>query len=226
MSPAWPIEHVIESADDIHHRAWPTPLLRTIWRCSVTRPAVVLGSSQITTPDQEALAAEYGFDICRRASGGAAVWLSPSSSIWVDVFVPHSDVAHRDDIGKAAVVIGRAWQAALWRIGHTTTVHQGPMVTTPLSKLWCFDGIGPGEVVDVSTGGKMVGISQRRTRVGSRFQCVAYLYDDSEFAQKVVGLPKNSQLRVIRPVRASSEHEIAALISYFVAELPSINSAK
>ena len=43
---------------------------------------------------------------------------------------------------------------------------------TPWSRKVCFGGLGPGEVtVD---GHKLVGISQRRTRDGARFQCVVH----------------------------------------------------
>ena len=47
--------------------------------------------------------------------------------------------------------------------------HPGPLLKRPWSELVCFAGLGPGEVtVD---GRKVVGISQRRTRSGARFQC-------------------------------------------------------
>lgn len=43
------------------------------------------------------------------------------------------------------------------------------MVSSPLATVVCFAGLAPGEVtVD---GAKVVGISQRRTRAGARFQC-------------------------------------------------------
>ncbi|HEX2382259.1 MAG TPA: hypothetical protein VHI95_06460, partial [Acidimicrobiales bacterium] len=45
----------------------------------------------------------------------------------------------------------------------------------------CFAGLGPGEVT--IGGRKAVGISQRRTRAGARFQCVAYeRWDPSQLA--------------------------------------------
>ena len=46
----------------------------------------------------------------------------------------------------------------------------------------CFAGVGPGEVL--LDGRKVVGISQRRTRVGARFQCVVLrTWDPSELAR-------------------------------------------
>jgi hypothetical protein len=46
------------------------------------------------------------------------------------------------------------------------------MTHTAWSRLVCFAGIGPGEVL--VGGRKAVGISHRRTRAGARFQCVAH----------------------------------------------------
>jgi hypothetical protein len=47
------------------------------------------------------------------------------------------------------------------------------MIRSPWTPMVCFAGLGPGEVtVD---GAKVVGISQRRTRVGALFQCAVPL---------------------------------------------------
>jgi hypothetical protein len=54
-----------------------------------------------------------------------------------------------------------------------TTVHTGGISDAELSRLVCFAALGPGEVSQGST--KLVGISQRRTRQGAKFQCIAYL---------------------------------------------------
>jgi hypothetical protein len=48
----------------------------------------------------------------------------------------------------------------------------------------CFGGLGTGEVVDAD-GRKLVGISQRRTRAGARFQCMAHAIWEPE---RLVGL--------------------------------------
>ena len=50
-------------------------------------------------------------------------------------------------------------------------VHTAALVSTPWSSLVCFAGLGPGEVV--LDGRKVVGLSQRRTRLGARMQTVA-----------------------------------------------------
>ena len=52
-------------------------------------------------------------------------------------------------------------------------VHDGPMTGGRWSSLVCFAGFGPGEVLLRQR--KLVGISQRRTRNGSRFQCMVHV---------------------------------------------------
>ena len=217
---SWQLEHVVDTAQEIHERPWPNPLVPTVWHCDVTSPSLVLGITQGMGPDIVQRAQDADVALCRRSSGGAAVWLSPKSSLWIDVFVPVGHVAFRQDIGKAAVIVGRAWQSALWRIGHSTAVHDGPMVKSANSAAWCFDGLGAGEVSDLGTGGKIIGISQRRSRRGSRFQCVGYLVDDTATGRSLVELPSEEPLRSLRTLNIGSESEIVQLISYFVAELP------
>ena len=51
-------------------------------------------------------------------------------------------------------------------------LNTGAMVRTAWSDRVCFAGIGAGEVI--RDGAKLVGISQRRTRVAARFQCALY----------------------------------------------------
>ena len=220
MNAPWQFEHLVDSAQVIHGRPWPEPLVPTVWRCDVTTPSLVFGSNQPMGPEVTARALEAGVTVCRRRSGGSAVWLGPSSSLWLDVFIPAGHVAYRHDIGKAAIIVGRAWQAALWRIGHSVVVHDGPLVKSANSAVWCFDGLGAGEVTDVSTGGKIIGISQRRTKSGSRFQCVGYVVDDTTRGRSLVELPSGEPLRPLRTLNISDETEIAQLISHFMAELP------
>ena len=58
------------------------------------------------------------------------------------------------------------------RVSSDLVVHDGPMRSTPWSRLVCFDGLGAGEVL--LGGRKLVGISQRRTRDAARLQCCWY----------------------------------------------------
>jgi lipoate-protein ligase A len=137
------------------------------------RPTLVLGSSQRpeTVVDQRALEAA-GVDLVRRRSGGGAVLLEPRASTWIDVLLPRSDAHWSDDVVKAAFWLGDAWAHALRALGVDAQVHRGGLEKTRWGALVCFGAIGPGEVA--VAGRKVVGISQRRTRAGARFQCLVH----------------------------------------------------
>ncbi len=160
----WTIEHSAGTAQDLHDLAMgPDPLVRIN---EVTGPAVVLGSDR----SRSGLAARTpGVELARRHSGGGAVWLSPGAQLWVDVLVTSDDPRHFDDIRRAAHWIGDAWSAAL---GTPAATWRSGMTNVEASRIACFAGVGPGEVMLGDR--KLVGISQRRTRDWSRFQCVAY----------------------------------------------------
>lgn len=141
----------------------------------VTGPAVVLGSTQDDGDVDRRAARAAGVDVVRRRSGGGAVWVAPGDPLWIDVVVPRDDRLWHDDVAAAFVPIGRAWATMLADLGVTgTMVHEGPLVETAWSRRICFAGTGPGEVL--LDGRKLVGIAQRRSREGARFQC-AYTVD-------------------------------------------------
>lgn len=98
--------------------------------------------------------------------------MEPATSAWVDVFVPTGDPLWHADVGKAFHWLGRTLAAAFADVGVPASMHPGPYEAGPSDGLLCFASLGPGEVV--VDGRKLVGISQRRTREGSRFQCITY----------------------------------------------------
>lgn len=141
-------------------------------------PALVLGSTQAADVVDAAAAARHGVSVVRRRSGGGAVLVGTGDVVWVDVFVPADDTLWDRDVGRATHWLGRAWTDALGALGTEAVWHDGPLVKGPWSSLVCFAGLGPGEVRAVAPspfGGKVVGISQRRTRAGTHFQCAALL---------------------------------------------------
>jgi lipoate-protein ligase A len=137
----------------------------------------VLGSAQrdAAVADEDACAAA-GVDVVRRRSGGGAVLLIPGEVVWFDVVVPAADLRAAGidaDVGASMTWLGRRVAAALADVGVRSEVHTGGMLAcSAWCPLVCFAGIGPGEVV--VDGVKLVGISQRRTRAGARFQCAAH----------------------------------------------------
>ena len=173
MTGEWVVERRRGSAADLHALDWPDPVVPTVWVLEVDAPALVLGSTQkADTVDTDRLAVE-GIALARRRSGGGAVLLEPGGSVWVDVLLPRHDPRWVDDVGRSFTWLGRAWVAALADLGiGDAQVHAGALQCGRFGKQVCFAGIGPGEVtVD---GVKLVGLSQRRTRAGARFQCVVH----------------------------------------------------
>ncbi|MGH9038091.1 MAG: lipoyl protein ligase domain-containing protein, partial [Acidimicrobiia bacterium] len=132
-------------------------------------------SSQPEATVDAGRAAAAGVDVARRPSGGGAVLVVPGDAIWADVFLPAGDPLWSDDVGVAFHWLGRTWAAALDHVGVAARAYEGPMRHSPWSKLVCFAGVGPGEVLHTASGRKIVGLSQRRTRTHARFQCCALL---------------------------------------------------
>lgn len=124
-----------------------------------TVPAVVLGSTQADPSGAAAI------EVVRRRSGGGAVLVTRDDPLWVDVDLPVGDPLWSDDVGASFGWLGSAWAVALG----AGDVHDGPFVPGRWGRTVCFASRGPGEVfVD---GAKVVGLAQRRTRAGARFQC-------------------------------------------------------
>jgi lipoate-protein ligase A len=168
---SWGVERLAGSAADLHAIELPDPVERAVWILEATAAALVLGSTQATVEVS-------GLAVCRRKSGGGAVLVRPGEVLWIDVLIPRTDDLWDEDVGRAAHWLGRTWAQALGQ----GVVHTGGLVPTFWSSQICFAGVGPGEVL--IDGRKVVGISQRRTRVGARFQCVVLrVWDPTELAR-------------------------------------------
>ena len=138
------------------------------WGDDEERGALVLGSSQSEELVNAEALRRRGLELMKRQSGGGAVLVVPEALVWIDVFIPRDDPLWEDDVSKSALWLGKVWQATLLEFGIATEVHQGPYQPGKWGKLICFAGRAAGEVfVDDK---KTVGISQRRTRQGARFQ--------------------------------------------------------
>ena len=169
----WEVEQLKGTAQQLHDA--PVSFdRRAVLVQLVTRPALVLGSTQpIDTVDLDATA-ERGLEVARRHSGGGAVLLSPGTHVWVDVVVPAGDPLWLDDVARSSWWLGASWARAVTALSEQpASVHHGGLDDRELGRLACFAATGPGEVLVGDR--KIVGISQRRTRLGARFQCVVYL---------------------------------------------------
>lgn len=155
------------------------------------RPAqrcLVLGSTQPEAVVDDRAAAARDTVVARRRSGGGAVLVAPEDPVWADVWLPAGDPLWADDVIVAGHWVGEWWARALGRLGIATTVHHGPSLPAPWSRLVCFAGVGPGEVVAV--GRKLVGLAQWRSRQGALFQSCAYRrWDPASLAAVLAPVP-------------------------------------
>jgi lipoate---protein ligase len=172
----WSVELATGTAAQLHLDA-PDLGRRTVRVQQVRRPAVVLGSTQREDVVDAAALAAHGLQLATRRSGGGAVLLGPAAQVWIDVSLPVGDPLWVDDVGRSSWWLGDVWAATLREsASHLVAppvVHHGGVDDPELGRLVCFAALGPGEVS--VAGRKVVGISQRRTRDGARFQCVVHL---------------------------------------------------
>lgn len=210
MTGGWSVAHLAGTPQELHDLDPGVNPGRLVWVMEPSRSALVLGSTQSS---DVVVGAPRGVDVARRRSGGGAVLVEPTNTLWIDVIVPSGDPLWSDDVSAAANWLGQTWVDV---IGGAALVHRGPMVRAAWSSLVCFAGTGPGEVVDGER--KIVGISQRRTRAWGRFQCVAYAEHDHELVARSVGHPEISGLleRRIRLLQRSP----ADTAETFIEHLP------
>jgi hypothetical protein len=169
---AWRVERRVGSATELHERALDPGTGRRLEVLEVERPALVLGSTQPESTADPVAVRVTGTEVVRRRSGGGAVLLLPGRSTWIDVTIGRDDPLWSDDVAVAFHWLGRAWADAARRYGVDAEVFTGRPVENPWSRRVCFAGLGAGEVTVGHR--KLVGISQRRTREGARFQCIVH----------------------------------------------------
>jgi lipoate-protein ligase A len=185
------------SAAEFHARPLPEPVEPEIWVFDVDRPALVLGSTQPPEVVDTAACAEAGVEVVRRRSGGGVVLLEPGGIVWFDVIVPAAqlgDAGVGDDVAASMIWLGERVVSALTVLGVAgAEVHRAKMTCSAWCPLVCFAGVGPGEVtVDE---GKLVGVSQRRTRKASRFQCAVHtVWSPGELARLLAAHPSVGEL--------------------------------
>lgn len=171
-SGGWAVEERAASVSVLHSAELDAGPVRRLVRCSFSAPALVLGSTQPAGTVDVEQAALMGYEVVRRRSGGGVVDLPVGEALWVEVSVPAADPLWNPDVTISFHWLGRVWADALLSLGLPGVVHHGGLERGPLGDAVCFGSLGPGEVV--LHGRKVVGIAQRRTRSGSRFQCVVY----------------------------------------------------
>ncbi|MEX2294245.1 MAG: hypothetical protein WD691_10705 [Acidimicrobiales bacterium] len=202
----------------------PGPVRRAIWVCEPTGPALVLGSAQRDDVVDVAACQRSGVEVVRRRSGGGAVLVEPASPLWVDVLIPATDPLWEPDVGQAFLWLGEAWALALGDLGVATEVHRGPPIRTGWSDRVCFAGLGPGELTD-RAGRKVLGISQRRTRSGARFQCAIPTTWDPAVLLGLLALSDDERAAALSDLADAAVGPAVApthLLSAFLARLPEV----
>ena len=170
---AWDIStktNIVQSLHSLTKADWVTP---SIWIMSPTDSCLVLGSSQDDSSINYAFAEQKNIGIARRTSGGGAVFVDPQTFLWVDLLIPRGHSLWEDDIGIASNWLGEIWKTALDSLGVKSQMHRSSFQKTAIAELVCFAGRAPGELLIENK--KILGISQRRTREGARFQCALAL---------------------------------------------------
>lgn len=150
---------------------------RALWRCTVSQPALIVGSSQSTSLINASCAAEHNTEIVRRRSGGGIVYVHPNDSVWIDITIPRDDALWTDDVTSSMLWLGDVFVRAVspWV---EATCYREAFAAGDYGREVCFASHSPGEVFVGDQ--KLVGISQRRTRDGARFQCVLYRHWSSD----------------------------------------------
>lgn len=170
------------------HATDPEPVRSATFH-RVDTPTLVLGSAQRPDAVDARVAAALGVTVVGRRSGGGAVLLVPGEFVWLDLVVPAGDPRWHDDVGVAMHWAGELWRDALADLGVAATVHTGGLRSAPWSREVCWASVGAGEVL-APGGGKLVGVSQRRTRGWARLQTMCHLRWRPELVAALVAAPR------------------------------------
>ena len=208
MASTWRFEERAGDAASLH-LGWPSveadPTTRAVSVCTVTAPALVLGSTQPDAAVDGDRAAGRGISVVRRRSGGGAVLVTAADPVWIDAWLPAGDPLWSDDVGRAFDWLGDTWVEALTRVGiRGLSAHgQGYQACTPWSATVCFGGVGSGEVV-TGDGRKVVGLAQRRSRNGAWFHGACFIRWDPAPLVELLAWPALERARAIAGLQAAA----------------------
>ena len=200
----------------------PGSVGRAVRVLTSTDLALVLGSAQPDAHVDRERAAAAGATVVRRRSGGGAVMVGPGLVVWVDVVVPSDDCLWDADVGRAGWWLGEVWSGALADVGLPGEVWRGAALRSSWSDRVCFAGLGAGEVT--IGGRKVLGVSQRRTRAGTLFQCAVPVEWDPALLVDVLRWPPGDAERgaavLARAATGIGADRAAPLVAAFLDRLP------
>ena len=146
---------------------------RTVVLCGAIDFGVVIGSTQKISPALHDYSIRHTTPIHRRSSGGSAVIIEPGNSIWIDIFLPPNDPLASTSIEKTFEVASVGWTAVLASFGVVAETYRGSYSLKSGYREICFAGRAHGEIlVDQK---KVVGMAQRRRRIGTYIHTMAYI---------------------------------------------------
>lgn len=215
---SWDLSTRRGSAEELHAGPHEFAGRRTATWCEISRPSLVLGSSQPESSVDREACRDAGVDVVRRHSGGGAVLIIPGEMLWLDVVVPSGDPLWSDDVGRAMWWLGEVWAESLEACGiGAPEVYHGPLRQTAWSRVVCFDSLGAGEVL---VGGvKAVGISQRRTRSWARLQSSVHLAWRPDLMSSLLASPRPEPAALLHPyvVPVSADQLSEAIVERLAA---------
>jgi lipoate---protein ligase len=211
----WTIQHTHGDAG-VFHANDPLPQRAATFH-TVDRPTLVLGSAQSEAEVDGRVASTMGVEVVRRRSGGGAVLLMPGEFVWLDLVIPTGDPLWDVDVAHAMVWVGEVWHRVLSDLGAIVDVHRDPMVHAEWSRSVCWAGVGTGEVM--AARGKVVGVSQRRTRDLARFQTMCHLRWRPELVAALVSPPRPTAA-LLAPAAAVVTAPASQVTAALVAHLP------
>lgn len=221
--------------------------------CFPSRAGLVLGSAQDAGTVDLVACEAAGVEVVRRRSGGGALLVAPDCQVWLDVFLPAGDSLVKTDVSRAPWWLGEVWVAALgsvassWGLvaagspggkagsvprsksggGGALEVHRGPVVGR-FARTVCIAGIGPGEVH--ACGMKVVGISQRRSRLGTWQHSMALVGCSPGAVLSFLELRSEAREVIARQLAASAAaldtdpHKLAEALIAALAVAPRVGS--
>ena len=146
---------------------------RTVVLCKPLDFGVVIGSTQMVSSNLTDYALSHSVKVHRRSSGGSAVVIDPHSSIWIDIFLPPNDPLASKSIEQTFEVASTGWLALLNSLGIDGEIYRGTYSLPPNYREICFAGRAHGEILVNDK--KVVGMAQRRRRIGTYIHTMAYV---------------------------------------------------
>ncbi|HEY5267242.1 MAG TPA: hypothetical protein VIJ40_10545 [Acidimicrobiales bacterium] len=160
-------------------------LVATMFVVHVTRPTLVLGSSQ--SQDVINLDALGDTPLRRRKGGGGLVLLRPDD-LWIDWWIPQDDPRWSHDVHVSSMTAGRWWAEALASFtSEPVSVYGGSLEGDLEFRVVCFAGRGPGEVFVSER--KAVGLTQWRVREGVFLSTVLHAQATSDVLPFLAHVP-------------------------------------